>query len=118
MELSGYCFYMNPNIKGNFQIRISVPLIAEAENEDAMSVCGLVLFDKISVDLMLNSSCDPCDLSRGSLENVSPQHRSDIVQTTILSICSPSYPRTYCTDTVILAYRPPLSYMKGQESQK
>ena len=26
-KFSGYCFYMNPNIRGNFQICISVPLI-------------------------------------------------------------------------------------------
>ena len=25
-KLSGYCFYMNTNVKGNFQVCISVPL--------------------------------------------------------------------------------------------
>ena len=32
--------------------------------------------------------CDPCDPSLGSLEDVSPQHKYDIVQTTVPSICS------------------------------
>ena len=35
--------------------------------------------------------CDHCDSSLGSLEDVSSQHRYDIVQTTVPLICSPFF---------------------------
>ena len=38
--------------------------------------------------LILFLFCDPCDPSLGPPENVSPQHRYDIVQNTVSSICS------------------------------